>query len=87
MANSRRACSRSARFSTALTSVPATKPPCTAIVSHAVCPGLSLNSRTSAGVTAVAENHSVMPRNSPEASRASIAHGEADRRPTDMSRP
>ena len=56
------------------------------MVSHAVWPGLSLNSWTSAGVTAVAENHSVIPRNSPVASTASIAHGGAERPATDMSR-
>ena len=35
-AKRRRAFTKSGRFSTADTSVPATKPPCTAIVSHAV---------------------------------------------------
>ena len=35
MANTHRALMRSARLNSALTSVPATNPPCTAIVSHA----------------------------------------------------
>src|SRR5687768_5452926 len=66
----------SARLPSALTSVPATKPACTAMVSHAACPGGMLNSRTSRGVTAVAENHSVMPRNWASETTASILHAD-----------
>ena len=53
----------SGRLSSADASVPMTNPPCTAIVSHAVCPEERWNSATIADVAAVAENQSVMPRN------------------------
>ena len=47
---------------------------CTAIVSHDACGrGVSCNSRDERGVTAVAENHSVMPRNSARAMHAELA--------------
>src|SRR5262245_46773172 len=71
-AKSRRALSTSARFNRALASVPATNPACTAIVSHAVAEGESDRSAAIAGAAAVAENHSVMPRNWPRAVAASI---------------
>jgi hypothetical protein len=54
---------RSAMLMNAPASVPATKPACTAMVSQAASLPLKERSRASAGVTAVAENHSVMPRN------------------------
>ena len=53
----------SAMFDNALNKVPATKPACTAIVSHGACAWEMLNSSMRRGVTAVAENHNVMPRN------------------------
>ena len=51
----------------ALRSVPQTKPAWTAIVSQAACSAFRASSDTNVGVTAVAENHSVMPKNSPRA--------------------
>ena len=72
--NRTRAFSTSDRLAIALASVPATKPAWTAIVSHAARAADSANSSTSTGVTAVAENHSVMPKNSATASAASIFH-------------
>ncbi len=62
-----RAETRSAMLTNAAISVPATKPPCTAIVSHAASTLLRCHSRTMAGVTAVAENQSVMPSSSARA--------------------
>ena len=56
----------------ALASVPATKPAWTAIVSQAVAPAVSANSRTMAGAAAVAENHNVIPRNCASATRQSM---------------
>jgi len=75
MANSRRALITSARFSRALTSVPATKPPCTAMVSHAVADSSSVNSAAMRDAAAVAENHKVRPRNCARATSASIRCG------------
>ena len=51
----------------AASNVPTTKPPCTAIVNQDASVALICSSRESAGVTAVAENHSVIPRNSARA--------------------
>ena len=65
----------SGRLSSADTSVPATKPPCTAIVSHAASPAVRWNSATIGAVAAVAENHSVMPRNIASDSHASCVEG------------
>jgi hypothetical protein len=62
-ANSRRALKTSARLSSALTSVPATKPPWTATVSQVVADSPSESSAAMRGAAAVAENHSVIPRN------------------------
>src|ERR1700752_3576524 len=72
--SSTRALRTSERLRTALASVPTTKPAWTAMVSQAASSADMWNSSTSAGVTAVAENHSVMPRNSAIASAASIHH-------------
>jgi hypothetical protein len=47
----------------ALMNVPATNPAWTAIVSHAVPDPVRRNSDATAGAAAVAENHSVKPRN------------------------
>jgi zinc protease len=58
----------------ALASVPTTNPACTAMVSHEDSLLVKANSRASAGVTAVAENHSVIPKNSATATTASIRH-------------
>ena len=71
-ANRRRGFMASARFKIALASVPITKPACTAIVSQALAPAVKWNSRAMAGDAAVAENHSVMPRNCAVAIRQSI---------------
>jgi hypothetical protein len=72
-----RALRTSARFATALTSVPATKPACTAIVSHAAWFGAMSYSAISRGVIAVAENHNVMPRNCASETTPSIFQAEA----------
>ena len=64
-------------FDSALNSVPATKPACTAMVSHAACAGAMSNSVIRSGVTAVAENHSVMPRNCASETTPSIFHAVA----------
>ncbi len=61
----------------AVASVPTTKPPCTAIVSHAVSPDDRSNAPASDGVTAVAENHSDMPSSSAAASHASMRQAGA----------
>ena len=74
-ANSRRALKTSARLSTALISVPATNPPCTAMVSHAVADSPRASSDAMRGAAAVAENHSVIPKNCPRATSASIRCG------------
>src|SRR5436309_181587 len=62
-ANSHRGLMMSGRLSAAERSVPATKPPWTAIVSHAVAAGVRWNFATIDAVAAVAENHSVMTMN------------------------
>src|SRR5687767_3222521 len=64
----------SAMFDNALNKVPTTKPACTAIVSHGACAWEILNSSMRRGVTAVAENHNVMPRNWATEITASIRH-------------
>src|SRR5262245_44585718 len=74
---SRRALRTSGRLSTAEISVPSTNPPCTAIVSHAVSPGVRWNSATIGALAAVAENHSVMPRSMASESQASCDLGDA----------
>src|SRR5207245_11452124 len=66
----------SGRLRAADRSVPTTKPPCTAMVSHAVVAGVSLNSAEIAPLAAVAENHNGMPRNIARDSQASCARGE-----------
>ena len=71
-ANSRRALRTSARLSSALVNVPATNPAWTAIVSHAVPARDSASASAIAGAAAVAENHSVMPRNWPVATSSSM---------------
>src|SRR5262245_61792109 len=67
----RRALITSGRFNSADSNVPTTKPPCTAIVNHAVSPGVSSSSLTICSFAAVAENHSVMPSNIASESQAS----------------
>ena len=74
--NSRRALSTSGRFSAADTSVPTTKPPCTAIVSHAVWGRRQMKFGDDRAFAAVAENHSVMPRNIASDSHASWTLGD-----------
>ena len=74
-ANSRRALIASARFNSALTSVPATNPPCTAIVSHGIPALVIPNSAAIAGAAAVAENQSVIPRKSPVATSDNMRRG------------
>ncbi len=74
-ANTRRALKTSARFSAALIKVPITKPPCTAIVSHAVWVVVNPSSAAILGDAAVAENHNVMPRNCPMATSPSMRAG------------
>src|SRR6267143_6288792 len=76
IANSRRALITSGRLRIADISVPITKPPCTAIVSHAVSEPDRWNSATIDALAAVAENHSVMPKNIASDSQASCACGE-----------
>src|SRR3954471_1110797 len=73
--NRRRALIASARLVTAVSSVPTTNPPCTAIVSQARVAVSRANSRAIAGAAAVAENHSVMPITSLRATTASIRRG------------
>ena len=77
----RRGFTRSARFSVAEISAPATKPSCTAIVSQAPQPGARCQAFCSSGRTAVADSQGAMPSNMPVAStpRASQrpAGGEA----------
>src|SRR6266851_7422903 len=77
IANSRRALITSGRLRIAEISVPITKPPCTAIVSHAVSADERWNSATIGAFAAVAENHSVMPRNIASDSHASWTRGDA----------
>jgi hypothetical protein len=72
IANSHRALMTSGRFASALTSVPATNPACTAIVNQEAPEASRSYSRMRAGVAAVAENHAVIPRNSAAASTTSI---------------
>src|SRR5438874_290440 len=74
-ATSRRAGIASAALVMAVSSVPQTNPAWTAIVSHARIDALMANSCATAGAAAVAENHSVMPRNSATAIHASIRRG------------
>ena len=66
---------RSGRLRSALPSVPATKPACTAIVSQAASPGVSAKAATIGAVTAVAENHIVMPSSSASETSASMSLG------------
>src|SRR4051812_18030898 len=73
--NRRRALIASARLVTAVSSVPTTNPPCTAIVSQARVAVSRANSRAMAGAAAVAENHSVMPITSLRATTASMRRG------------
>jgi hypothetical protein len=75
IANNRRAFTRSATFSNALASVPATKPPWTAIVNQARPAPRMENSNAIAGAAAVAENQRVIPRNCPAAISASMRRG------------
>src|SRR3989442_762546 len=56
IAKRRRALMTSGRLKSAESSVPATKPPWTAMVSHAASPGVRWNSETMAAVAAVAEH-------------------------------
>ena len=72
---------RSAMLMNAARSVPTTKPPCTAIVSHDASVALSCSSRERAGVTEVAENHSVIPRNSARAMTTSWRQAPVGRCP------
>ena len=65
----------SARLVSAVTSVPATNPAWTAMVSQARQPASSANSPAIWGAAAVAENHSVMPRISAIATSSSIRRG------------
>ena len=74
---SHRAFITSGRLSRALSRVPETKPAWTAIVSQAACPASSDSSATRVGVTAVAENQSVMPSSSPRATSPSILQAMA----------
>src|SRR6186713_2879643 len=74
---SRRALIASARLVTAVTSVPATNPACTAIVSHATIAVSSLYSAAIAGAPAVAENQSDIPSTSATATTSSIRRGNA----------
>jgi hypothetical protein len=76
MANRRRALIASARLVTAVSSVPTTKPPWTAIVNHARAAASMRYSAPIAGAAAVAENHSVIPSTSPTAISASVRHGD-----------
>src|SRR5215207_1393080 len=70
-ANNFRELITSGRFSSALKSVPATKPNCTASVSQPAADSDRLHSARSAGTTAEAENHRDMQSNSAAPSRAS----------------
>src|ERR1051325_6181979 len=54
----------SGRLSVALSSVPATKPSCTAMASQLICEGESFHSSESAGTTAEPLNQSAIPNNS-----------------------
>src|SRR5262249_49629735 len=76
IANKRRALIASATLVTAVSSVPATNPPCTAIVSQARAATSMRYSAAIAGAAAVAENHNVMPSTSPTAMSASMRHGD-----------
>ena len=53
-----------------------TNPPCTAIVSHAVSADERWSSATIGAFAAVAENHTVIPRNMASDNHASCANGE-----------
>src|SRR5439155_24509063 len=77
IANRRRALITSGRLRIAEISVPITKPPCTAIVSQAVSAPDKWHSATIGGMAAVAENHSVMPRNIASDSQASWRGADA----------
>ena len=71
-----RALSTSGRFRSAEISVPTTNPPWTAIVNHAVCAEVRSNSATIGALAAVAENHSVIPKNMASDSQASCHRGD-----------
>src|SRR5213593_1967852 len=75
-ANNHRGLTMSGRLSRAESSVPMTNPPCTAIVSQAVSADERWSSATIGAFAAVAENHTVMPRNMASDNHASCANGE-----------
>ena len=64
----------SARLSTAAIAVPQTNPSCTIVVNHAASPRVNDHVCQSCGETALAANHSDIPRSSAPARMASMRH-------------